>query len=388
MGKESFHEIGQQGFTLFTALVAFILIVLAMLLVQSMISTERSVSDVISDISRQEEMQAIADLARADALQVFNYNVRYSIERFITKDTEPKDGKPDNEYSWSALLVRSWNELQQDFVKSNFGGTQTIGAGGRVQESTQFAGLAAGHLISLLERTPDARGYRIDLEHPEIGKMTTVLHTTFKSQAQKNEFFEVINCPDGKYKGCVGTFYVTLDLSKEAMDDVTYESFPLVKVEELQTGKVIKEAILPRGKFRLYAPIRLFKALAGARELAYSGGAGVFEGSFEQSLLSGKSKAEIEAVMKNNAELLLSSTRLKDPDDGFALRNYEVVAHTERDDKGTPNNTEDDTVKLIRYEVRLYFEDTNTKYMVSKQKDDRGTIGNVYGVRLVKTVVG
>ena len=69
-----------KGFTLFTALIAFILIVLSLLLVQSMVSTERSSSDIINDISEQEEMQALADLARADALQVFNFIIRSDIE--------------------------------------------------------------------------------------------------------------------------------------------------------------------------------------------------------------------------------------------------------------------------------------------------------------------
>src|SRR3989344_799498 len=108
-------KLAQKGFTLFTALVAFILIVLAMLLVQSMISTERTTSDIISDISEQQEMQAIADLARADALQVFNFGIRYTIEDFSTRDSEPQDGLPENVYVVFASDAQDWETLQQRF---------------------------------------------------------------------------------------------------------------------------------------------------------------------------------------------------------------------------------------------------------------------------------
>ncbi len=373
---------GQLGFTLFTALVAFILIVLAMLLVQSMISTERSISDVITDISQQEEMQAIADLARADALQVFNYNVRYSIEEFSTKDAEPQDGRPDNPYYIFASEPKEWDMMQAELVKDRFGVKVKSSAGGTAT-TNQFAGLAARHLISLLQKVGDARGYRIDLEHPEEAKMTDILQETFQAQANSSEFFSVIKCDKGEYRGCVGTFYVTLDLSKEAMDDTTYEKFPLVQVEEVQTGRVIKEAILPRGKFRLYVPVRLFKALAGAREAAYANGAGILEDDLEGALEAEESKVKMDEALAEWTEQRVLASRLREPDDGFVLctgctmdkKGYEVVALTERIENN-PLTDEDDEVKLVSYEVKLYFEETNENYRVSR------TGKSVYGVLL------
>ncbi len=377
---------GPRGFTLFTALVAFILIVLAMLLVQSMISTERSVSDVITDISSQEGMQAIADLARADALQVFNYNVRYSIEEFSAKDTEPKDTKPDNPYYIFALDPKGWEDMQGEFVKDRFG-VRSKNASGSGTATTQFASLATRHIISLLQKAPDSRGYRIDLTYPEQGspaaesEMTQVLQDTFQRQAGTSDFFSVIKCEGGKFTGCVGTFYVTLDLSPGAMDAQTYEKFPLVQVEEIQTGRVIKEAILPRGKFRLYVPIRLFKALAGAREIAYANGAGILEDDLQGVLEAKATKADMETALKGRVEQLLISRGIKTADDGFGLcttctpDGYEVVALTEKVE-GNPQTTDDDTIRLVSYEVHLYFEETNDTYRVSKNG------GSIYGVVL------
>ncbi|GEM_PF-5424453 len=370
------HSGAQRGFTLFTALVAFILIVLAMLLVQSMISTERSVSDVISDVSSQEEMQAIADLSRADALQVFNYNVRYSIEQYSAKDTEPKDGKSDNPYYISAAESGDWGNMQKEFVKNRFG-VKAKGDVAAGSSPAQFAPLVARNLISLLQKVPDARGYRIDLEHPEEAQMTQIMQSTFQSQSDNSDFFEVIKCPEGKYRGCVGTFYVTLDLSKEAMNDATYEKFPLVQVEEIQTGKVIKEAILPRGKFRLYIPVRLFKALAAAREVSHSNGSGIFDDEIAQTIAAKKSKSEMDAALRERVELLVGSggRDLKTPDDGFVLSGYDVDTHPEKIEND-PLTPDDDQFKLVSYEVWLYFKEGNDKYMVSRSAD------NVYGVHL------
>ena len=86
----------QRGFTLFTALISFVLIFLVVLLVQIMISSERTTSEIISDVEEEQEMQAIADLARADALQAFNLTMREAIEELFTLDVNPKNGVPDN----------------------------------------------------------------------------------------------------------------------------------------------------------------------------------------------------------------------------------------------------------------------------------------------------
>src|SRR3989344_5777779 len=94
-----------KGFTLFTALVSIILIVLAVLLAQSMIRTERNVTDTISDIQEQQEMQAMADLARADAMQVFNFGIRYQIEQYLTNPQNSILITPDT-WTWRATSNR------------------------------------------------------------------------------------------------------------------------------------------------------------------------------------------------------------------------------------------------------------------------------------------
>src|SRR3989344_652713 len=161
-----------KGFTLFTALIAFILIVLSLVLVQSMTSTEASVSEVVTSISEQQEMQAIADLLRADALQEFNYGVRLSIEKF-TKI---------NEYliNTSTSDLPDWEDMKNEFIADRFGVNDTteVGEGGQ-----EFAGLAANSLIGIVETTDYPSGFSIGLENQEPGALTEALNETFNQQA-------------------------------------------------------------------------------------------------------------------------------------------------------------------------------------------------------------
>ena len=59
-----------------------------------------------------------------------------------------------------------------------------------------------------------------------------------------------------------------MDLSPDddgqGMSDAIYEEFPLVTVTNNE-GRTLKEPILPRGKFKVYVPLRMFKALLGAK---------------------------------------------------------------------------------------------------------------------------
>src|SRR3989338_10598697 len=97
--------LARKAFTLFTALIAFILIALVMLLIGNMIWTSKTNSDIIGSIEEQSTMQSIADLARADALQTFNYNVRRKLESYFLES--------DN-----VIIVRSsdnWEKIVQEF---------------------------------------------------------------------------------------------------------------------------------------------------------------------------------------------------------------------------------------------------------------------------------
>jgi len=152
---------GKRGFTLFTALVAFILIVLTILLVQAMIGAERNTTDIVSDIGEQAEMQAVADLARADALQTFNHGIRVVLEEHFTQSEAGAGGTgsaPTN-YITIEYDKTEWEgdeSIQDQFLKSWLGdkgraGDERVGA---------FANRAANHLSTILAQAPDVHIHR------------------------------------------------------------------------------------------------------------------------------------------------------------------------------------------------------------------------------------
>jgi Tfp pilus assembly protein PilV len=369
----------EAGFTLFTALIAFILIILALLLVQSMVSTQRSTLEIISDISEQKEMQSIADLARSDALQVVNYGIRFDIESYSTKD-EDKDGLPDNTYFMNIDTAKDWECVKIDFMRTWFGIGNDAACGGSTQNKQVFASLVANHLENLLETTSDTRGYSINIAKPEATTMSSLLDKALENnfEKRKEEVFEVIDCTPENYKECNGSFYVVLDMSPDIVPDSEYEKFPQVRIENLQTGRVLKEPIMSRGKNRIYIPVRLFKALNWARVIGFSEG-GLFSTDFTPPTKS-KNKTQLETDVKSytktRTEEIINRLGMNNSSEDFYLSDIEVIPSINVDTKGN-SDPDDDEATLIAITLNLYFQENNPKYQVSKENKP-----HKYGIKL------
>ncbi|MBI2530442.1 MAG: hypothetical protein HYW05_04850 [Candidatus Diapherotrites archaeon] len=240
----------ERAFNLFTALVSFVLIVLALLLAQNMMQTERNTVDIIRSIEEQAEMQAIADLSRADAMQVFNYNMRWQISDYLLE--------PGNYYILGPE-ARTWQELQNDFASSKFSG------GGA------FARYTAKVISSLLGTGTTGKSfgsYNVVIVGSEV-EMVGALQKAIDNSVGASEFLQVVGCPDGNPDECnPGTFYVVLDI--KSLEEPDYEMLPQILVFNENTGRRIKEPVLPKGKFRIFVPLRLFKAIAIARSIAFA----------------------------------------------------------------------------------------------------------------------
>ncbi len=239
-----------KGFTLFTALLSFILILLAGLLVNTMITAERTSNEVVLEVEAQSRMQSLADLTRADALQVVNYGIRNAIEEYSQNQ--------GNAYPYSSQTL-SWQAVQDDF--SNF----FFGSG----NGSILAGRIASNLYVIVQSSPrKIAGYTISTkggQEPEIKQaIQSVLGQT---NAGAQNFLQVVSCESNTLpKDCVGTFYVNLDFS--LLSDAEYEKLPAIHVYDESTGRELVEPVIPRGKFRIYVPLRLFKALKYAHEIA------------------------------------------------------------------------------------------------------------------------
>jgi hypothetical protein len=121
-----------------------------------------------------------------------------------------------------------------------------------------------------------------------------------KQTVTNGNFFEVVDCPKGNPWECdLGTFYVTLSVGNLRAED--YESLPKLVVRNGATGDEIKTVVLPYSNYKLYVPLRLFKAIATARGLAHfsMGGQEDIDGLINQpndaGLMSTKTKQELGA---------------------------------------------------------------------------------------------
>ena len=89
------RKLNEKAFNLFTALVAFILIILAIVLVNNMTMTEVEIVNTINDIETQVQMQAVADIIRADTLHYIEYTTRQKIEDYFNKNPLPINMEDD-----------------------------------------------------------------------------------------------------------------------------------------------------------------------------------------------------------------------------------------------------------------------------------------------------
>ncbi|MFH0714504.1 MAG: hypothetical protein V1847_01800 [Candidatus Diapherotrites archaeon] len=237
-----------RGFTLFTALVSFVLIGLAFLLVQAMMSTERATTDTISLIDEQTELQSIADLSRADAIQVFNFSIRYNIEVFLNLDSAFYQITPER-------AGGEFQEIVDDFAQAEFGDAQN---------NRKFATRMAGHLVKLLAPSKEFKGYVVSLDNQNEEKLRETLVKIVGNSVSKEKFLQPVKCDEFDCE--IGTFYANLDLT--TLSDEEYESLPQISVTSSATGRTIKQPILPKGNIRVYVPLRVFKALHVAKGIA------------------------------------------------------------------------------------------------------------------------
>ncbi len=242
-----------KGFNLFTALISFLLILLAVLLVQSMIQSERNATDTVDHIESRSKLEATAEMARADAMQVFNYALRKKIEDWLVS--------PETGVVFLRLEDKSWQEIQDEFAESKFGGNQ----------GSQFAHFTAGSLEAIFHQPTHFGNYTISIEGKET--LADGIKNAI-SKSLEDDFFTVIECNgDPRGNNCpLGTFYVNLHLERLSQEE--YESLPKIVVRDKASGEELKQVILPKTTFRIYVPLRFFKAIAEARSLAHYSNSG------------------------------------------------------------------------------------------------------------------
>lgn len=254
-----------RGFTLFTALVGFVLIALGFLLANTMIHSENNLQSTISSIDEQSEMQSLSDLLQSDAFQYFNWYFRVLVEQAITSN--------DIFMSLDASRAHDMQSVIQSFTQSKL---NTEGFANKISDALTNDFLGTGrtfknYRVCLNSCNPDERTRWIQERQPKFQKS---LQKLLQAEFDQKIMLEPIDCPNSSGVCTNGSFYVNLDLTLKKSDgsyvisNEEMENFPQISVESSATGRIIRSPILPRSKLRFYVPNRLFKAIWSAREIA------------------------------------------------------------------------------------------------------------------------
>jgi len=296
-----------KAFTLFTAMVSFIIIGIGVVVVQHIANSEQNQTQIISSLYRQQEMDAVKDLVRADVLQTFNVlfrakvydyynnasaindNPQYSAcldsektvdecnaELGIESNTNITYNPIDLKLPWSVFMDQQIKYLF--FGKSNnLGDVFAIWVGDRILgQLGDYEGFFRGsqylfriYDYALQKSSPiDLKNINLPANlHGEILKqgMSEVFKGSYNSTDPSKNFIKILNCSNTNEQDCKnGSFYTNLYMTNMPYNNYLY--LPRIFVYRTLDGSEMDDSILPRNVLSLYIPIRLFGALAFTRQ--------------------------------------------------------------------------------------------------------------------------
>ena len=261
---EFFHSL--KAFTLFTAMVSFIVIGIGVIVIQHISNSEQNYFSVISSLLNQQEMDAAKDLIRLDSLVTFN--ILYRAKFFDYYDTNVTESV----YHPIDPLDKDWNDFVNGYIRDTFYGTDSSG-----QIGSKFAIYVANKMLSLLYdyrgnlknqyffRIYDYYVHKTQNSPPDLFDTSAVVNLTEGKlrEAFNNLDLTLLNCSN--QESCPnGSFYTNLDITQ--VDYSTYLNLPRVLVKRNLDNSAMDDSILPRNVISLYIPMRLFGAIAFARK--------------------------------------------------------------------------------------------------------------------------
>jgi len=259
----------QKGFNLFSSIVAAVLVMASVILVNTLISTEEKTNSQVYTMINSFELSDAASLARADALQSFNYNFREKMEDFLSCQCPACvcSGGQDEAKYFPILNMNNyddWDSMETAFehvvlltdanTRANFETTIKYVADKTID---QFDNRSYGRYNVYLSDTSETA------KNALREGMTRVLDDAV---LDNKKFIEVVDC-DGS--NCpLGTFYFNIPLNRLEDYPELYEKLPRIVVRDTISEEEMKVAILPKSNLRIYIPLRFFKAIFEARKQA------------------------------------------------------------------------------------------------------------------------
>ncbi len=322
-------KLNMLGFTLFTAMVSFIVIGIGVVVIQHMINSEQNYSQIISSLLNQQEMDSTKDIIRLDALQVFNLVYRAKFFEYFDANFSPEQSNDDY---IDVGLGKDWPTFQNNFTCEMFFGGNCDG--------TKFSVFVANKIIGLLyEYSGYFKGstywFRIydyswqktnplDITSPTTTpsitqtQFTNALSEGLLGAKDAGKFMQLILCDKTDQAKCEnGSFYTNIDLY--SISPELYLNLPRVFLKRAYDDSSVDDAILPNNIISFFIPMRLYGALAFTRNTLQNFDFEQYKdewfgddvGNVSCSFFSGKEYAVLEQSLKPKDQFTLQ-TELKD----------------------------------------------------------------------------
>ncbi|MCD6434155.1 MAG: hypothetical protein J7L14_00920, partial [Candidatus Diapherotrites archaeon] len=228
-------------------------------LVHQMTQSEQKINSIINSVECHEELASLVDVKRADLLNLFNYLLRYQVAEYL--------GNPDAGVAPTLdLRNKDWNQAVKEFQVSTFGA-----------DATAFANYITQHMAGLASTEVNyiyygkCGSYTIDVSdfsQKNLGNFASIIKPVIQKAINRGEFLQPIECENGDIRHCIGTFYLVIPFDE--LPEEEYEKLPALRIKNNLTGEEIKEIILPRRKYKLYVPVRIFRILAEVMAFVHS----------------------------------------------------------------------------------------------------------------------
>jgi hypothetical protein len=222
-----------------------------------MVKTEDTYLSMIEDQSSNSDIITIADLARADAFNLFVVSLRANWENYRNaKDNTIILRRADMDKNWDSFVDMVANDY---FFERKF---------------SQFF---AQTILNKLYYAPKVIGYDIVVDTKGTGSgvgvnytsdenaLATIVEEMFENAGKK---VDVVGCNQDSEDKCNGSFYLTFNTID--LNDEQYEKLPTITVRRERNNEVMQRPVLARQYYKIYMPWRGFQAMRVARRIAYS----------------------------------------------------------------------------------------------------------------------
>lgn len=275
-----------KGFTLFTALVGFIIIGFGMLIIQHMSNSESNYQRTIFALKSQSEMESIKDIVRFEGFNLFNLLTRVKVYEFYNlPENKPTDGTlVELNDSMHCIIEKGQTQLfyggNCDPRAVNECGLTKLAQNCDAQDnkfSTYFAQNVIFQISSLSGWFRDIYFYRIydraqinsqnpiNLGNPEesvgTGTASTNDNTKIafnKARADPNSnITTVLNCTENNCED--GSFFVNAKFTQ--IPDDKYLDLPRIFVYRGRPQSSLDDSIIPKSDLQFYVPFRIYGAI-------------------------------------------------------------------------------------------------------------------------------